>query len=113
MKIALIGRDANRVLAFRGSLVRLAQAEGHEVIAITGPAAGDEALALTQAGVRWFAAPLDGGGLNPFADLAYRRALEIILRAERVDAVLAYNPKCLGARSAGEGFALPPRLSPL
>ena len=106
MKIALIGRDANRVLAFRGSLVRLTQAEGHEVIAITGPAAGDEALALTQAGVRWFAAPLDGGGLNPFADLAYRRALEIILRAERVDAVLAYNPKCLAhgpiaARRAG------------
>lgn len=95
MKIALIGRDANRVLAFRGSLIRLAQREGHEVIAITGPAAGDEVLSLAQAGVRWFAAPLDGGGMNPLADLAYRRELERVLRAERVDAVLAYNPKCL------------------
>jgi len=106
MRIALIGRDANRVLAFRGSLVRLAQREGHEVIAITVPAVGDEVLGLSQAGVRWFAAPLDGGSLNPFADLAYRRALEAILRTERVDAVLAYNPKCLAhgpiaARRAG------------
>lgn len=106
MKIALIGRDADRVLAFRGSLIRLAQREGHEVIAITGPAAGDEVLGLAQAGVKWFAAPLDGGGLNPFADLAYRSALERLLKAERVDAVLAYNPKCLAhgpiaARRAG------------
>lgn len=106
MKIALIGRDAHRVLAFRGSLARLAQREGHEVIAITGPAAGDEVLGLVQAGIRWFSAPLDAGGLNPLADLAYRRAVERILRAEGVDAVLAYNPKCLAhgpiaARRAG------------
>lgn len=106
MKIALVGRDAHRVLAFRGSLIRLAQREGHEVIAVTGPATGDEVLALAQAGVRWFAAPLDGGGLNPLKDLVYRRALEGVLRAERVDAVLAYNPKCLAhgpiaARRAG------------
>jgi glycosyltransferase involved in cell wall biosynthesis len=106
MRIALIGRDANRVLAFRGSLVRLAQREGHEVIAITAPAAGDEVGALARAGVGWFGAPLDGGSLNPFADLAYRRALERILREQRIDAVLAYNPKCLAhgpiaARHAG------------
>ena len=48
MKIALVGRDAHRVLAFRGSLIRLAQREGHEVIAVTGPATGDEVLALRQ-----------------------------------------------------------------
>ncbi|MFM7806536.1 MAG: glycosyltransferase, partial [Planctomycetota bacterium] len=106
MKIALIGRDANRVMAFRGSLVRLAQREGHEVIAITGPAGGDEVLGLAQAGVKWFAAPLDAGGINPFADLRYRGTVERILRAERVEAVLAYNPKCLAhapiaARRAG------------
>ena len=108
MKIALIGRDAHRVLAFRGSLIRLAQCNGHEVIAITGPAAGDSIGALAHADVRWFGSPLDGGGMNPLADLAYRRTLERILREQRVDAVLAYNPKCLAhapiaARRAGVG----------
>lgn len=106
MKIALIGRDANRVMAFRGSLVRLAQREAHEVIAITGPAGGDEVLGLAQAGVKWFAAPLDAGGINPLADLRYRGTVERILHAERVEAVLAYNPKCvahapIAARRAG------------
>ena len=106
MRIALIGRDAHRVLAFRGSLIRRAQGEGHEVIAITAPARGDEPMTLANAGVRWFAAPLDGGGMNPLADTAYRRRLERVLRSERIDAVLAYNPKCLAhgpiaARRAG------------
>ena len=106
MKIALLGRDAGRVLAFRGSLIRLARAEGHEVLAITGPATDAEIAPLKAAGVRWFAAPLDAGGLNPFNDLAYRRAVTRILHDELVDAVLAYNPKCLAhgtiaARRAG------------
>ena len=106
MRIALIGRDADRVLAFRGSLIRLAQRRGHEVIAITGPAQGDEPIALADAGVRWLPAPLHAGGLSPLADLAYHKCLVRTLRREAVDAVLAYNPKCLAqaplaARKAG------------
>lgn len=106
MKLALIGRDAHRVLAFRGSLIRAAQEVGHEVIAITAPAANDAPGSLLQAGVRWFSAPLDAGGVNPLADLRYARTLHDVLRAERVDAVFAYNPKCIAyapgaARAAG------------
>jgi glycosyltransferase involved in cell wall biosynthesis len=106
MKIALIGRDADRVLAFRGSLARAAQTAGHEVIAITAPATDDAIGRLAQAGVRWFSAPLDAGGMNPFADLRYAQALRGILASERVDAVFAYNPKCIAyapaaARAAG------------
>ena len=106
MKIALIGRDADRVLAFRGSLVCAAQTAGHEVIAITAPATDDAIGRLAQAGVRWFSAPLDAGGMNPFADLRYAQALRGILASERVDAVFAYNPKCIAyapaaARAAG------------
>ena len=106
MRLALIGRDADRVLAFRGSLVRAAQTAGHDVIAITAPATGDAIGRLAEAGVRWFAAPLDAGGMNPFADIRYSRVLQEILASERVDAVLAYNPKCLAhgpiaARQAG------------
>lgn len=108
MKIALIGRDSGRVLAFRGSLIRLAQREGHDVIAITAPASAEVPTALVEAGVRWFPAPLDAGGVSPMSDLNYRREVEHILRSERVDSVLAYNPKCLAhapiaARRAGVG----------
>lgn len=106
MKVALIGRDAHRVLAFRGSLIRAMQAAGHEVIAITAPASNDAVGRLMQAGVRWFSAPLDAGGMNPLADLRYARVLRELLRAEQVDAVFAYNPKCIAhapaaARAAG------------
>ena len=106
MKIALIGRDAHRVLAFRGSLIRAAQATGHEVIAITGHTDEATRASLAQAGVRWFGAPLHGGSVNPIKDLAYARALRRILHDEGVQAVFAYNPKCLAhgpiaARKAG------------
>ena len=106
MKIALIGRDAHRVLAFRGSLIRAAQAAGHEVIAITGHAGDATRASLAQASVRCFGAPLHGGSVNPLKDLAYARALQRILRDEQVDSVFAYNPKCLAhgptaARKAG------------
>jgi glycosyltransferase involved in cell wall biosynthesis len=106
MKVALIGRDAHRVLAFRGSLIRAIREAGHEVIAITAPASNDAIGQLMHAGVRWFSVPLDAGGLNPVADLRYARALRDVLRGERVDAVFAYNPKCIAyapaaARAAG------------
>lgn len=108
MRIALIGRDAHRVLAFRGSLIRAAQAAGHQVVAITGR--DDQACEprLAAAGVRLFQAPLDPAGMNPWKDAAYGRWTERVLREERVDAVLAYNPKCLAygtvaARRAGVG----------
>jgi glycosyltransferase involved in cell wall biosynthesis len=106
MKVALIGRDAHRVLAFRGSLIRVMKTAGHEVIAITAPASSDAIGRLMQAGVRWFSAPLDAGGMNPLSDLRYARALRELLRAERVDSVFAYNPKCIAyapaaARAAG------------
>ncbi len=106
MKLALVGRDANRVLAFRGSLIREAQARGHEVVAVTGPALEADMRTLSDAGVRCVPVPLDGGGMNPWRDLVYRRAVRRALCDERPDALLAYNPKplafaTLAAREAG------------
>jgi glycosyltransferase involved in cell wall biosynthesis len=95
MKLVLVGRDAHRVLAFRGSLARAAQALGHEVVALTGAGSTADRIALEHAGIRLLEAPLDGGGASPMRDRAYRRAVERILRRERPDAVLAYNPKCV------------------
>jgi glycosyltransferase involved in cell wall biosynthesis len=106
MKLALIGRDAARVLAFRGSLVRAAQALGHEVIAVTGEGTAADRATLEAARVRLHEVRLDGGGMNPLRDRRYRAAVETVLRAERPDAALAYNPKCVAhgvpaARAAG------------
>ncbi len=106
MKIALVGRDAKRVLAFRGSLIRLCRERGHEVIAITGPATAAEIDTLQAAGVQWAEACVNGGGVNPLPDLRYQWDLRRLFRVSRVDAVLAYNPKCLAfgtvaARDAG------------
>lgn len=106
MKIVLIGRDAHRVLAFRGSLIRAAQAAGHQVVAITGPDDRASRSSLMAAGVSLHEAPLDAAGMRPWADAAYRSWLERVLRQIQPDAVLAYNPKCLAhgtvaARRAG------------
>ena len=106
MKLALVGRDANRVLAFRGSLVRAAQARGHQVIAITGPTTEDQVHALAQAGVRCLPVALDAGGMHPMRDRWYQISVRQLLRRERPDALLAYNPKPLAfatraARQAG------------
>lgn len=106
MRIALIGRDAHRVLAFRGSLIRAAQAAGHQVLAITGHDEHGARAPLAAAGVQLLEAPLDPAGMNPWADRSYGRWIEDTLRGSGVDAVLAYNPKCLAhgtvaARRAG------------
>ncbi len=106
MKIALIGRDANRVLAFRGSLIRAAHVRGHTVIAITGPTTPETQQILANAGVQWIGSPLNAGSVNPIQDFAFSKSLQRILREQRVDSVLAYNPKCLAygpiaARKAG------------
>ena len=106
MRLVLLGRDANRVLAFRGSLITAAQAAGHEVFAITGPGDANTQAALRAADVAWHAVPLNGGSLHPLRDLAYRREVERLLRRIKADAVLAYNPKPLAhgtvaARRAG------------
>jgi glycosyltransferase involved in cell wall biosynthesis len=108
MRLALLGRDANRLLAFRGSLIAAAQAAGHEVFAITGPGDASTQAALRAADVAWHGVPLDGGSMHPLRDLAYRREVERLLRRIQPDAVLAYNPKPLAhgtvaARRAGVG----------
>jgi glycosyltransferase involved in cell wall biosynthesis len=106
MRIALVGRDADRVLAFRGSLVRMAQRQGHAIVSITGPATPDEGRSLEAAGIAWRPVPMSPSSLNPLQDLAYRGHVARTLSEERIDAVLAYNPKCVAhvpsaARRAG------------
>ena len=104
--LALLGKNAQHVLAFRGSLIRAAQANGHRVIALTAPATARSRHRLRQAGVEHFDTPLRGGKISPLRDLQFQTTVSDILKAQRVDALLAYNPKCVAfgpvaARRAG------------
>ena len=107
MRLCLLGKNADYVLAYRGSLIRAAQARGHEVHAITATAHSDAARTrLAAAGVTLHEIPLQGGGTNPLRDLASQRALRRVLRAIRPDALFCYNPKGVAygppaARAAG------------
>ena len=104
--LALLGKNAQHVLAFRGSLIRAAQANGHRVIALTSPASARARHRLREAGVEHFDTPLRGGTISPLRDLQFQTTVSDILKAQRVDALLAYNPKCIAfgpvaARRAG------------
>jgi glycosyltransferase involved in cell wall biosynthesis len=104
--LALLGKNAQHVLAFRGSLIRAAQANGHRVIALTSPASARARHRLLEAGVQHFDTPLRGGAISPLRDLQFQTTVSDILNAQRVDALLAYNPKCIAfgpiaARRAG------------
>ncbi len=104
--LALLGKNAQHVLAFRGSLIRAAQANGHRVIALTSPASARARHRLREAGVEHFDTPLRGGTISPLRDLQFQTTVSDILQAQRVDALLAYNPKCIAfgpiaARRAG------------
>lgn len=107
MRLALLGKSADHVLAYRGSLVRAAQARGHEVHAITGAARDPRTRdRLRAAGVALHEIPLDGGGTNPWRDLRAQRAMRDAMRSMRADAAFCYNPKFVAygppaARAAG------------
>ena len=104
--LALLGKNAQHVLAFRGSLIRAAQANGHRIIALTSPASARARHRLREAGVEHFDTPLRGGTISPLRDLQFQTTVSDILKAQRVDALLAYNTKCIAfgpiaARRAG------------
>ncbi|HMN95025.1 MAG TPA: glycosyltransferase family 4 protein [Phycisphaerales bacterium] len=112
MRLALLGKHPQFVLAYRGSLIRAAQRLGHEVHAVTGRIEAESASeaavrrSLDAAGVRLHEVALDGGGTNPLRDLRTRRQLRRTLAAIRPDAVFCYNPKLVAygppaARAAG------------
>lgn len=112
MRLALLGKHADYVLAYRGSLIREAQARGHEVHAITGAARSPTARErLGAAGVTLHEVPLDGGGANPIRDLETRRALRRTLRRLRPDAAFCYNPKLIAHGPPAARAAEVPRVA--
>ncbi|MBL8656337.1 MAG: glycosyltransferase family 4 protein [Altererythrobacter sp.] len=106
MKIAIIGNGAQSLLNFRSTLMRLAVAEGHEVLAF----APDHSSASRQAVCALGAQPRDfslsRSGLSPWSEALSLRSLHRQLSKDRPDAVLAYFIKpgiygTIAARLAG------------
>lgn len=102
MRFCLIGKNPDYVLAYRGSLIRAAQARGHEVHAITADTSTRAIDRLAGAGVALHMIPMHGSATNPLRDLRTIRAMTRELRAIRPDAVFCYNPKpvAYGPRAA-------------
>lgn len=96
-RVAVIGGFGDLVLKLRGSLLRALVAAGHEVVVcVPAPSAAASAGVrdgLRALGIRLVEAPLDRTGTNPFREMEARRFYADLMRGERPDAVLAYNPK--------------------
>ena len=109
-RIALIGGFGDLVVKLRAPLIRALRAAGHEVV-VCVPAPSDAArpgveAGLRDLGARLVIAPLDRTGTNLVSELTARNFYAEFMRAERPDAVLAYNPKPIfyavtAARRAG------------
>ncbi len=102
MRLCLIGKNPDYVLAYRGSLIRAAQHRGHEVHAITAATSDRAAARLAGEGVLLHMIPMHGAATNPLRDLRTLRAMTRELRRIGPDAVFCYNPKpvAYGPRAA-------------
>ncbi|HBQ11138.1 MAG TPA: glycosyltransferase family 1 protein [Myxococcales bacterium] len=91
--VVLVGNYAPSVINFRGPLIDVLRAEGHRVTACA-PAAGPDIVAeLRRRGVGYEDVPLERGGTNPAADLAYTARLTALFRRLRPDVILTYTIK--------------------
>ncbi len=107
-----MGKHAEHVLSYRGSLIRAAQELGHEVHAITGTAETAGARArLAAASVELHEVPLDGGGANPFKDTGTLRAIRAVVEEIRPDAAFCYNPKFMAFGPVAAKQAGVPRIA--
>lgn len=93
MKILVVGGIARSLVNFRGPLLKVMIAAGHEIVAAAGAQTVDVTAELQKIGVRFFPVPLARAGLNPLADLQTLFALRRLIRIEKPDCVLAYTAK--------------------
>ncbi len=92
-KILLTCSDANSLRNFRGRLIGLLRAHGHEVVAVAPsfpPAIADWCRGL---GVAMERTSLDNQSLNPFRDAAAIAHLVGVIRRHRPDVVMGYTHK--------------------
>jgi hypothetical protein len=104
MKVVLFAPSADYLLNFRGPLAAALHEAGHEVLMVAPPdPCAEEFIAR---GYRWYPAPMERAGLNPFKELWLIVWLARLFRRERVDLVHGFIIKgavygALAGRLAG------------
>lgn len=91
--VVLVGNYAPSVINFRGPLIDVLRAEGHRVTACAPAADAHIVAELRRRGVNYEDVPLERGGTNPAADLAYTARLTSLFRRLRPDVILSYTIK--------------------
>lgn len=104
--ILVLGSYAPSLINFRAPLIAAMIAAGWRVTAAAPDIDATTRAALTALGADTLEIPTARTGMNPLADLAYRKALETAFRRLKPDVVLAYTAKpviwgTLAARAAG------------
>ena len=105
-KVLVLASHAPSLINFRGPLIAEMVRRGWRVTAAAPDIDASTATALTALGAQPESVPLARTGMNPLADLAYRKALVCLFQRERPDVLLAYTIKpviwgLLAARTVG------------
>ena len=91
MQIAVVSNTCWYLFNFRLNLMLALQAAGHTVVAVAPD--DDYAQRIRDAGVRFEAVPISGGGTHPGRELLSVLRLGAVFRRHRVGLVLSYTPK--------------------
>ncbi|WP_348521435.1 glycosyltransferase family 4 protein [Brevundimonas sp. A19_0] len=106
MHVLVLASFAPSLTGFRGPLIAEMVRRGWRVTAAAPDFDAASRAAVTALGARPVEVPMARTGMNPLADLAYRRTLISLLRREQPDVLLAYTIKpviwgLLAARAVG------------
>jgi len=93
MRILIVGGFARSMVNFRGPLLKVLAARGHEVVACVPNASNEIRSALAGLGARYRHVPLDRTGLSLVGDWRALMSIKNIIRQEKPDRVLAYTVK--------------------
>ena len=108
LHVLLLASNAPSLVNFRGPLIAEMARRGWRVTAAAPDFDAASLASVTALGARPIEMPMARTGMNPLADLAYRRSLIALFRRERPNVLLAYTIKpviwgVLAARAAGVG----------
>ncbi len=108
LHVLLLASNAPSLVNFRGPLIAEMVRRGWRVTAAAPDFDAASLASVTALGARPIEMPMARTGMNPLADLAYRRSLIALFRRERPNVLLAYTIKpviwgVLAARAAGVG----------
>ena len=108
LHVLLLASNAPSLVNFRGPLIAEMVRRGWRVTAAAPDFDAASLASVTALGARPIEMAMARTGMNPLADLAYRRSLIALFRRERPDVLLAYTIKpviwgVLAARAAGVG----------